>query len=355
MRDVSQISPPIRILVISAIALMAAWMLFLRPKTEVVEPVVSTPAPNVATGQPAVSEPGKVGQAAKDAVAATNAKTEASESMTGTTGTAPAPATAVKPVAGSDKVRPGFEPRQDVDVAGLPKPVAKAVNQRKVLALLFWNPKSPDDRAVRRSMRAVDRWDGQVVLHTAPVNKVSRYAPITRGADVVQSPTVVVIDRNLKAETLVGFVDTATIDQAVVDAMRNSGGLFESRYLASVNQMCMSAGGQAFAVANPTQVGQVPGFVSGNKRAFSRLNTQFAALPAPARFRGFKRATVRDHRAMVAMMTEWGAFLGSKPSNARVVASLDKFGPREVAIAKRYRGRMSDQHLLACGQDVARP
>ena len=37
----------------------------------------------------------------------------------------------------------------------------------------------------------------------------------TRGVNLEQSPTVVVADRDLRAETLVGYVDRTTIDQAV--------------------------------------------------------------------------------------------------------------------------------------------
>ena len=57
----SQISPPIRILLVASFAVLAVYMLFLRPKAEVAPP--ATPAPNVQTGAPAVSQPGKIAQA----------------------------------------------------------------------------------------------------------------------------------------------------------------------------------------------------------------------------------------------------------------------------------------------------
>ncbi len=40
----SQISPPIRILLIAVIGLVAVYMLFLRPKTEEAAPVAAAPA-----------------------------------------------------------------------------------------------------------------------------------------------------------------------------------------------------------------------------------------------------------------------------------------------------------------------
>jgi hypothetical protein len=44
----SQISPPIRILLVCAVAFMAAWMLFLRPKSDADTPAASNPAPATA-------------------------------------------------------------------------------------------------------------------------------------------------------------------------------------------------------------------------------------------------------------------------------------------------------------------
>ena len=90
----------------------------------------------------------------------------------------------------------------------------------------FWNNRSADDRAVapraqaRRATYGKQRLRGRARRsRTSPATR-----PITRGVDVEQSPTIVVVDANLKAETLVGYVDRDTINQAVVDALRASGG-----------------------------------------------------------------------------------------------------------------------------------
>ena len=62
---VSQISPPIRIVLVAVIGLLAAWMLFLRPKTEPV------PAPNPAPATaPGVTGLSNAVDGAKDAAAA---------------------------------------------------------------------------------------------------------------------------------------------------------------------------------------------------------------------------------------------------------------------------------------------
>jgi predicted nucleotidyltransferase len=87
---------------------------------------------------------------------------------------------------------------------------------------LFWSPKSADDKAVRTALTGIDRHKGKVLAHATNVKRIAAYGQITRGADVEQSPTVVVVDRDRKVETLVGYVDRTSIDQAVTDALRNS-------------------------------------------------------------------------------------------------------------------------------------
>ena len=161
-----------------------------------------------------------------------------------------------------------------------------------------------------------------------------------------------VVDRELKAEALVGYVDKQSIDQAVVDAMRESGGLMSDRYLREVNSVCASTGRLSFAVADPNSAGQAPAYVSDQRSVVRRLDTRFAGIKAPAKHRGFKRATMRDHAAFLALITEWGAYLGSKPSATRVMSSVAKFSPREAKLAKRYNARMDRHDVLSCGSNA---
>ena len=88
------------------------------------------------------------------------------------------------------------------------------------MVLLFWNPKAADDKAVERALEGVDRHKGRVLAHAAHIKRIASYQQITRGAQVEQSPTVVVVDRDRKVQTLVGYVDRTSIDQAVTDALR---------------------------------------------------------------------------------------------------------------------------------------
>ena len=85
--------------------------------------------------------------------------------------------------------------------------------------LLFWNKRGIDDRAVRRAVAHTARRDGRVVVESASVADVGRYQAITRGANVLESPTVLVIGPTRKARAIVGFTTTAEVDQAVGDAL----------------------------------------------------------------------------------------------------------------------------------------
>jgi cytoskeletal protein RodZ len=218
----SQISPPLRILLIGSVVFVAAWFAFLRPGGETAPtPSTSTSTSTVPAKDPSQTASSSVGRAvqkAETAKAQTEAAAAASAGQTtpsATTGGAVAQAPAGKPATAA----PGSKDAEAAQ-ASLPLSVAKAMASKKILAVLFWNPKAADDKAVRRALKGIDRHHGKVVVHVANVAQVARYAAITRGVDVQQSPSVVVVDRKLQGDLLTGYVDRPTIEQAVSDALR---------------------------------------------------------------------------------------------------------------------------------------
>ena len=207
----SQISPPIRIVLAAALAFMAAWFIFLRPGTEAVTTPAPPPASGFATAVNGAKETAANANAAAGKASATTAD-PAAANATATTGGAQAPAGS-KPVA-----KAAAKPDAEI---GLPTSVAKAVAQNKTLVMLFWNKKAYDDQAVRHELSHINRHKGKVKLHVASINDVARYAPITRGVNLEQSPTVVVV-KGPTADALVGYVDRGTINQTVSDVMRSA-------------------------------------------------------------------------------------------------------------------------------------
>src|SRR5215207_6492818 len=277
----SQISPPIRILLVAVIGLCAAYMLFLRPKPEEAAPVATTPAAAtpVPAKDPNAQTSSKPGAAVQQAVrGADNASARADQAAGGAigeteTGAAPGSSTPAStgvntnPVAAAPATGQTAAPPSPVTkdaLKALPKDVRKAVRDRKVLVLLFYNNRSDDDKAVRRELRQVNHYGKQVFVDAHWIKSVAKYQAITRGADVEQSPTVVVADANLKSETLVGYVDHETINQAVVDAIRASGGsLIKNPYYRKLDAVCASVENQVGALSKPAAAAAVPAWLEG--------------------------------------------------------------------------------------------
>ena len=122
--------------------------------------------------------------------------------------------TAVKPV--RKAATPAPKPKRVVPATG-PERVLADIKANKVVVLLFWDPKarSPEDRVVREELKAVDRRDGRVKVHTASISQLRAYEQITKAAMVAQSPTVLVIDREAQARMLEGLTVTREIDTVV--------------------------------------------------------------------------------------------------------------------------------------------
>ena len=205
----SQISPPIRIVLAAALALVAAWFVLLRPGTEPVAPTQPAAAPG--------SGFGKAVQGAKDVTASGNA----ASAVAATEGNAPAtgsatPSTGAKPAPAGSKAN-------DEELK-LPAGVARAMKLNATVVLLFWNKKAIDDRAVfgeLAKIRSNKSLRGKVYVHVASIKDVARYASITRGVNLEQSPTIVVAKGDT-ADALVGYVDIGTIEQTISDVMRSS-------------------------------------------------------------------------------------------------------------------------------------
>jgi hypothetical protein len=337
MRGVSQISPPIRILLVVAVGLIAAWMFVLKPKDEPVAP--STPAPNTQTGEAAVSDPGKVAEAAQGAVAATNAKTQATEELSGgETAKSGGAATAAAPTTAEEALATGrvlaLSPLGDDSVKNLPKDVRKALARRDVIAIgIFnthqkpWAEMPADDRAVRRALRHSNHYRGRVTTHMATLKDLPKLRPVIGDLDVAQTPSVVIVDRNRQANVIQGYVDRISINQAIADARRDTIAVrIKSPYLAKLNKTCGNyfLRIDRFAFPRPNR--------PAVKRALGRLGRlavgyerRFAALKAPARFKGLKSqvvSAVRTDRKHLAALT--AAYKRNDPAGAaKVINGID--------------------------------
>jgi hypothetical protein len=100
-------------------------------------------------------------------------------------------------------------------VAGAKAQVAQvetALNQHKVVGLLFYNPAASDDVAVKAELAAAATRPG-VVKVAAPVTDVAKFTMLTNTVPVSSSPTLILIDRGGNASTITGFADRFEIAQ----------------------------------------------------------------------------------------------------------------------------------------------
>jgi hypothetical protein len=217
---VEQISLPYRIALVALLLVGALWFAVLRPKSGGEAEPASTPAPGVTGLANDVSK-------AKGAVDASNASATANEAAANAVGgsgstsaaTPAKAASAAKPAKPAAKpARPAKPGLADDAAPGDPsRPLLADVDAGKVVVVLFWNKEGADDRATRSALRAVDHHDGKVVTTAIPVSDVGKYEAITRGAQILESPTVLVIGAGGKAREITGYTQAAEIDQAVGD------------------------------------------------------------------------------------------------------------------------------------------
>jgi hypothetical protein len=292
---VSQISPPVRILLAGAVIFLAAWFTVLRPKAATVDP----PAP---VSTPAGVMGGAVGKAKGAAATAEGAaKAAAGEPQTKTeSGSAAKPETAA-----ADSAKPQT-PAVAIPasvLAKLPHDVSKSLKQHDTIVLgviadgaTELRPLADDDRYVRQALRKVNRYDGEVLVKTVPVGNLARFAPLVGDLQVNQTPSVVVVDRDLKARVLTGYVDKIAINQAIADARRDSiHPLISDPYLRTLNTYCAQYITSIDRWSLPTISGKKARNASLDRRLAlaKRYHADLLRMKAPAKWRGLKSQFTR--------------------------------------------------------------
>jgi hypothetical protein len=222
----NQVSRPLQILLVAVLLFGAVYMLALRPKSDgststpakAAQPATTSPAQG-----PGSSIPGSLGRAvtkARGAAGQSDAANQRVQQATGggstSTPTAPAaPARAPAASRAARSPRPAQHPVATPKATSSSAAVSAAIAKGRVVVLLFWNGQASDDRSVREELAHVSSHNGRVLIVAAPVRQVSLYGDSIRGVQVLQSPTIVVVDRRHRARTLVGYTDRAEIGQAV--------------------------------------------------------------------------------------------------------------------------------------------
>ena len=333
-----QISPPMRIVLAVAVVFLAAYMLVLKPSDEeVVAPAtapVTTPAAE-AGGEQAATSLGKAVEGAREAAGASEAATQARSGEPETT--APG-ATKITPGAKESKpATPAAKPsaKPDPELADLPGWLRESMD-KKVVAVLFTNGESADDRRTSRALKRAYTADGDVVTRVVNVKKIADYQAVAEGLDVSQSPTLMVIARDRTAQALAGYASLDTINQAIIDGLLATDNPVRTvKFLQTAQRECRQISNRA--VVGVTE-GTTPAGAEKNVKATIVTMTASLGLlrnaPVPAAYKNVKALLTRYIASEIAV-------------GNRVLAAI---GPRRVDVIAANRASASNDKLAARAQ-----
>jgi hypothetical protein len=91
--------------------------------------------------------------------------------------------------------------------------------RRNAVVVLFFRQRGADDAATADAVASVRGRKGVGVM-TLPITKAPRYSAALGGVTVTRAPTVVVLARKRRPALIEGYIDSASLAQAVSDARR---------------------------------------------------------------------------------------------------------------------------------------
>jgi len=108
------------------------------------------------------------------------------------------------------------------DRGGVPARAARALEQGRVIAVLFTLEEAADDSATRSALRSLKTGPGKsrVAVFSDSIANVGRYSRLVGGLGISQVPSIVIVDSERQARLLEGYVDAGTLRQSVADAQR---------------------------------------------------------------------------------------------------------------------------------------
>jgi hypothetical protein len=112
---------------------------------------------------------------------------------------------------------PPPEPR----VEDVPRPVADALADGKVVVLLFAQNDAADDQATARHFATLSQLGSGLKTFRAGISDVGRYAGIVAQLGVTQAPSIVIVRPDLRAvPPIEGYVESQYLVQRVKDQLR---------------------------------------------------------------------------------------------------------------------------------------
>lgn len=220
----SQVSRPMQIALAAALLFLAVWFVALRPKPQT-GGEAAAPAP---AAQPSSSgaAPGTAGltraiDKAHDAVTTANdagerAAGNSPEAPAASSGSAQSARTSAKPAhSGSGGIS-----TKPIHTHGPVASVRAALRMHKAIAIAFVDSATADSRAVDRELLHVSHFRGRAFTLSVPLVDIADYGFIANSVEVTVAPTVVIVDPQRHATTIVGAADRVEIEQRLADALK---------------------------------------------------------------------------------------------------------------------------------------
>jgi hypothetical protein len=89
----------------------------------------------------------------------------------------------------------------------------------KVVAILFWNPRAEVDQLVRSELlSAQSALRGQLAVEFARASQAGAFGTFTRAVQVLQTPTILLVNRRGRTSSLTGLADSFSLQQAISEA-----------------------------------------------------------------------------------------------------------------------------------------
>lgn len=335
-----QVSKPVLIALIAAVALVGAKFTVLRSNSGGGS---TAPASATAPGQTGLQNAidkanNAVGvskqSAAKHEQAAAAASGDASTSGGTAAKTAPAAtkATPAKPAA----AKPAAKPLPKLAPGDKSGPMLKNLDNGKVVVALFYNPHGSDDNAALRAVRAADRHHGRVVVHSIPIADVGDYDAITTGVQVLEAPTIIVMGPNHKARTIVGYTEVKEVDQTIGDiggkGFQVHGAKHRSAFVKKISFVCDGTGFGIDTAGAPNSVAELVPFLDRGIRVERHDRAKVAALhPNGAKEAAAKRALLNAYDADMAAAGQLRASIKSGAPAGPAILTLLSAEKRLVA------------------------
>jgi hypothetical protein len=204
----------------ATLLLLAVWFVALRPKSQSGEEAAA-PAP--------AAQPSSSG-AAPGTDGLSHAIDKAHQAVTTANGGAAqsgvdAPAASGGTTVGAARADRGGSGQIDTKPIHTHGPVASvraALRMHTAIAIAFVDSATADSRSVDRELLHVSRFGGRAFTLSVPLADIADYGFITNTVEVTVAPTVVIVDPQRRATTIVGAADRVEIEQRLADALKAS-------------------------------------------------------------------------------------------------------------------------------------